>query len=180
MCMGDLPFMFNRLESSMAWHDANFLCSTAISISQHIFYIQCSSVPSVRYCSSLRTSINMARGQTVNLCKGCSRIKQEDWFITVLCPTPCFLSPINGILELVEFIHLLFISSHAPRTGSPKAERDKGFWNSQVCPQTILSQIFPGHLLEWNNLSVLTSIKMTWSSITNRKATISLWTFPTA
>lgn len=30
-CTGDLPLtMFKRLESSMAWHDANFLWSTAI------------------------------------------------------------------------------------------------------------------------------------------------------
>lgn len=124
MYTGDcLLTVFNRLDSSMAWHGANFLCSTAISLPQYILYIQCSSVPSVTYCSSLRTLINMARGQTENLCKGCSRIKQEDWLITVLCPTPCFLSPINGILELVKFIHQLFISSHAMRIGSPKAER---------------------------------------------------------
>lgn len=109
-------------QTAPGWRGAR-LCSAAASLPQYIFFIQYSSVPSVTYFSSLRTLINVAHGQIENSCKGCSAIKQENWLITALCPTPCILSPTNSIQELVKSIHQLFVSSHTLRTGSPQAER---------------------------------------------------------
>lgn len=64
MCTGDLPLpILNGLESV-----ACMQISSAVSLPQYIFHIQCASVPNVAYCSGLRALINKANGHTEKIC----------------------------------------------------------------------------------------------------------------
>lgn len=60
----DLPLpILNGLESM-----ACMKISSAVSLPQYIFHIQCASVPNVAYCSGLRALINKANGHREKTC----------------------------------------------------------------------------------------------------------------